>query len=145
MKGQWMALRICPPWGEILINRATMPRSLATNTSLGYHPKPLYVPQTTRESFTVLAVSHWVDKANGPAAPPLQQRWELMLYAAVSNDRSWNVLGKWWKSLATLWENHVRSHVLKGNYVTVQSRVKPNDYYQDYSVLCSSHSEMPKL
>lgn len=59
-----------------------------TTTSLGYNPKPLYMPQTTRtfSHFWLLLIR--VDKNNGHAAPPLQQRWGLMLYATVSNDSS---------------------------------------------------------
>lgn len=69
MNGQWMALRICHPWGEILINSTTMPRSLITTTSLGYHPKPLHMPQTTRTFFTLLAAVHSSRQEQWPCCP----------------------------------------------------------------------------
>lgn len=78
-------------------------KELSHTTSLGYHPKPFYMPQTKRKFLHFQLLFIWVGKAMLPLLYSRGGSW-CMMYAAVSNHRSWNVLGKQWRSLTALWE-----------------------------------------
>lgn len=106
MKEHWIALWICPPWGNRWDPHPVYwSKELSNHRLLGVPPKTSLYALSYKGSFHTHSCSFLEEtRPMATAATHLQQRQEMMLYTGVSSDRSWNILDSWWKTLAALWE-----------------------------------------